>query len=372
MKVWFTKGLSNTLDAVSLIKNDPSGSGIAILGSHVDPHHPLQAVCTEFLVEPAQINGAEYAGWVHETALRRNVDLIVVQRKRRSLWSERARFTSAGMKLQLPAAPEVLDLLDNKLAFQRDLDLPELAAAGVFGHVALPFADLAEFDAARELLQTQVDARYGLCVKPTVGTFGSGFRRIELDGKDFERMMSPDPEDLFRISLDGFRLALARAGRPREMLLMPYLPGPERSIDFVSRDGELIVAVARVKSVKHQVLEVAGPAIEIARRLARRYGLNGLCNLQTREIDGRQVILEINARMSGGMSMACLAGVNLPLLSILSEAGLPFPRPVNLRDGTVVAMVETARVIAAAQVEFQAFPPEHDPQRIISCCFGAA
>ena len=345
MKLWFTKGLSNTAVAMSMIANDPLSRDMALLASHVDPLHPLRDVWQKFLVEPADAKGADYADWVYMTARREKIDLVIVQRQPRSLWPHRERFAEAGIELLIPAMPEVLDILDNKFSFQNDLNVPDLSAAGVFGHAAIPFANLAEFDAGRERLLASGEAPYGLCVKPVVGIFGSGFRRIDDDGNEFERLMSTDPEDLYRISLGGFRLALGRAEKPRPMILMPYLPGPERSVDFVAHQGELIAAVARRKVGKHQVLEVSGPAIDIVRKLARRYRLNGQCNLQTREIDGRQIVLEINARMSGGMAMSCLAGVNLPLLAVLAASGRVYPKPVYLTNRLHVAMVEKAQII---------------------------
>jgi len=114
------------------------------------------------------------------------------------------------------------------------------------------------------------------------------------------------------------------------------LPGLERSVDFVARDGALLCAVVRVKMGKAQRLETSGPSVQMARVLADRYGLNGLCNLQTREDSaGREAVLEINPRMSGGMAMACLAGVNLPLMAVMAGLGRDlsgFPLPTGGRQ----------------------------------------
>jgi carbamoylphosphate synthase large subunit len=51
--------------------------------------------------------------------------------------------------------------------------------------------------------------------------------------------------------------------------------------------------------------------------LATDYQLNGFFNAQFRERKhGGLGLLEINARLSGGVAMACLAGPNLPYLGI--------------------------------------------------------
>ncbi len=346
MRLWFTKGLSNTRAAISLILGAGAEHGFSAIASHVDPLNPLRALGADFIVEPTGISGDDYADWVLATALQHSVDLIIAQRQPQNLWPHRARFLASGVRLLIAATPETLALLDNKLAFQRDIAAPELTAAGVHGHDAFPFRDLDSFEAARVALAASASAPYGICVKPVTGIFGSGFRRIDEDGRDFERLLSGNMADLYRISLDAFRLALKGAAKPREMILMPYLPGVERSVDFVSHEGEMIAAVARVKHGKHQQLELSGPAIICAQVLAKRYRLNGLCNLQTREIDGRQVVLEINARMSGGMEMACLSGINLPWLAVRAALDLDLPPVVTRAEPITVTRDEVVRVVS--------------------------
>lgn len=342
MKIWFTKGLSNTRDAISLIKSDPMGQGLTLVASHLDPAAPVAEVADEFLVEPKTISDSAYAAWVLSEAIARNVDLVVGQRRPVALHMARDRFAAAGIRLSIPADPQTLRLLDSKLLFQRDI-----AKADVPCHAAVPFSDLDGFNAARVALRDTEEARHGLCVKPVSGIFGAGFRRIIEGADDLAYMLSSDPEDAFKISLDGFRSLLERSSKREPMILMPYLPGLERSVDFVARDGELLCAVARRKEDRDRILETTGPSIEAARVLARRYKLDGMCNLQTRDCDGREVVLEINARMSGGMVMACEAGVNLPLLSVMAQLGQDlgaFPAPrgeLRLRMDSQPRIIET-------------------------------
>lgn len=49
--------------------------------------------------------------------------------------------------------------------------------------------------------------------------------------------------------------------------------------------------------------------------------------------------------MSGGMSMACLAGANMPLMAVQAALGLPVERP-RLRSGLRVRMTESPIVVA--------------------------
>lgn len=343
MKTWFTKGLSNTRDAISLIKSDPMGQGMTLVASHLDPDAPVAAVADEFLVEPKTIADSAYADWVLAEAQARDVNLVVVQRRPVALWMARDRFAAAGIRLSIPAAPQTLRLLDSKLLFQRDI-----AQIDVPAHTAIPFSDVDGFDDARGQIKDTEEARHGLCVKPVSGIFGAGFRRIMEGADDLAYMLSSDPEDAYKISLDGFRSLLARSPKREPMILMPYLPGLERSVDFVARKGELLCAVARRKEGRDRILETTGPSIEAARVLARRYALDGMCNLQTRDCDGREVVLEINARMSGGMVMACEAGVNLPLLSVMAGLGLDLSGFTDPMDGVRVRMRDVVEILPSS------------------------
>ncbi|ASJ72456.1 ATP-grasp domain-containing protein [Granulosicoccus antarcticus] len=347
-RIWFTKGLSNTSDAISIMRADPAAQGLSFMASHVDTDNPVRQIADEFVQEPADLDDSDYAQWVLETAIQHQVALIVVQRKTDAVWAFRTEFAAQGVRLQITAAPEVRALLDNKIQFQIDIRSPETHHAGVIGHVFREYCTLAEFDAAWSDLSTNGNASHGLCVKPAQGIFGSGFRRVQPGLDDMAQILSYDPEAGFRISLAAYRNALAAAEKPVPQLLMPYLPGIERSVDFVAHNGQMLHAVCRAKLGKSQQIEIASPSIEMARVLAARYQLDGLCNLQTREnSEGQQTILEINPRMSGGMAMACLAGVNLPLASVFAGLGWDqsgFNEPL---EGAFVGTQSVARLLTS-------------------------
>ncbi|MFT7213019.1 MAG: hypothetical protein ACI9XK_003275 [Granulosicoccus sp.] len=343
-KIWFTKGLSNTGDAISIMRADPMAQNFTFMASHVDADNPVRQTAHEFVQEPTRLNGQDYAQWVLETAIRHKVALVVVQRKADAVWTVRAEFAAQGVRLQIAATPEVRALLDNKILFQTDIQSPEIPRTGVIGHDFCKFCTLAEFDSAWAKMSE--DVRCGLCAKPAHGIFGSGFRRIEPGLDDMAQIVSYNSDARFRISLAAYRNALAASQKRVPHLLMPFLPGLERSVDFVARDGQLLYAVSRAKLGKMQRIETTSPSIEMAQNLAARYRLNGMCNLQTREDgEGQQRVLEINLRLSGGMAMACLAGVNLPLVSVF--AGLDhdlsgFNQPVG---GAHVSTQSIARLL---------------------------
>ena len=138
-------------------------------------------------------------------------------------------------------------------------------------------------------------------------------------------------------------------------LAMEYLAGDERSIDCLAWDGRLVRAVVRRKPAeargRWQLIEKDPEGWEIARRAVAAFHLHGLVNVQTRERvhpDGRreQCFLEVNPRMSGGIDLACQAGLNLPYWLLRLVAGTveeeAIPPPAH---GVRVAKIEQAMVL---------------------------
>lgn len=354
MIIWFTKGLSVTADAISTARFDPALIGATFMASHTDATAIVQLAADIFVVEP-NLRDAAYAEWVLTQAKANRVDLIVVQRHPDAIWAMQDAFKAAGIALVIAASPEVRNLLDDKAAFQRDLTDPALLMAGIMGHIFQVFEDVVSFDHAVNAINAVPAARHGLCIKPARGIFGSGFRRLDTDGCDFNRLLSSDPEDLHRMPLSGFRRMLSATEHCPPMMLMPYLPGAERSVDFAVKDGEIMMAVARRKMGKERVMETTGASIEMARILAKRYKLNGICNLQTRECDGREMILEINTRMAGGMSQTFPVGVNLSGVALAAALNKPLSLPeirtpvVSLPRPLELVVNPNVRVLSATQ-----------------------
>jgi biotin carboxylase len=173
--------------------------------------------------------------------------------------------------------------------------------------------------------------------------FGLGFRIVSQRGTALDRLLSGDP---IKIGLPDARLVLGQQPRFRDVLVMQYLPGPERSVDCLAHDGKLICCVVRRKPMGTegaQLLE-ENPAIEeLARRLTSHFQLGGVFNIQFRDGDGTPYLLEINPRMSGGLHYACLSGVAFPYwavrLALETACAEDVPRP---RTGIRVAQVNKA------------------------------
>lgn len=119
------------------------------------------------------------------------------------------------------------------------------------------------------------------------------------------------------------------------LLLCEYLPGREFTVDCVSDlDGSLLFANVRERSrigrgIALATRAIAEPAIQAhIRRIAEELRIRGPWFAQFREnAAGQPVLMEINARIAGSMTLTRLCGVNIPLISVFLFTGEPVKIP---------------------------------------------
>lgn len=344
-RVWFNEGLSAVHDALVLIREADTSRELELLSSHSRPEAPALAVADATLAEPPRMRSEEYVAWCLQTCREHAVDLFVPGRHREAISARRAEFEELGTRVLVAASAEVLALAERKDLFYASLEgLVPLAEFRVI-------RTLAEFDEAWAELRPR---HRRLCIKPAIGVFGVGFHILKEKHDAYEGLVAGNG---LTVGLDAFRSALAAARDPRRLLLMEYLPGTERSVDCLARDGTLIAAVSRRKRGGFQVLEVEGPAIELAAAIVAKHRLNGLVNVQTRDGRGGPRLLELNARMSGGMLYACCSGVNFPWWSVALALGLrdasQVPRP---KGELLVAPTTGVRIVGRSSAAAGASP----------------
>jgi hypothetical protein len=326
-RVLFTDGVSNVREVLGLVRGADRRGELELWASAPAGRLGEVGAADRALVEPGRrASAARFFAWCREVCAREKIDLLVPGRHREIFSARRAELAAAGTRVLVAARPEVLHRLERKDLVYEDL---REGGARIPGYRVIQ--TLEGLDRAWAALRPRYPR---LCLKPRQGIFGIGFAVLRGPG---ERLRPADVEDAPVVSLDTLRRRLARGPFERRQLLMQYLEGPERSVDCVAYQGSLVLAVSRVKLPDRQVMETAGPAIDVARRLCRRYRLDGLFNVQLRDARGRPHLLEINARMSGGLSYTASTGVILPYWAIMLHLGLRRPEDVPApRPGAVV------------------------------------
>ncbi|MBP3879157.1 MAG: ATP-grasp domain-containing protein, partial [Lachnospiraceae bacterium] len=192
-----------------------------------------------------------------------------------------------------------------------------------------------DFMHAYDLLKEKYSS---VCFKFVNDEGGNSFRRIV----DYENAFSELRwRQGSRVTIRKAYAALSEVERFDPMIVMPYLPGEEISVDCLkTQDG--IIAVPRYKGLTRAERIKYDP--EILRYCSDFYSKVNLempCNIQFKYSGEVPYILEVNTRMSGGVQMSYAgSGVNIPNIAINKLLGRPKKWHLEHRECTV-SYVET-------------------------------
>jgi hypothetical protein len=308
LRVWFNKTFSSVAAAIRLIREADTAREYHILCTHTKAFSPVFLAADESAIEPNNLTGKAYLEWCLAFCSEQNIAIFVPGKEAGLISANKEMFGAQGTRVLSVADQKTLELLNDKAAFYHHVNLP-LAPPAEFTQ----FENLEQFETAYADLRERHPI---LCVKPSVSVYGLGFSILN-EARSSAQLLLEGVQ--YQMGLDDFRRGIATLGEFRTMLLMEYLDGHEYSVDCLADNGRLVCAIPRKKSllVGHgQTIDVRDDIQTCAAELAAQYNLNGIFNAQFREGRHGLRLLEINARMSGGIGMACLAGANLPYLML--------------------------------------------------------
>jgi carbamoyl-phosphate synthase large subunit len=129
------------------------------------------------------------------------------------------------------------------------------------------------------------------------------------------------------------------------IIVSEWLPGEEYSVDCLAKQGEPVVIVPRLRKRMINGISVEGEfvkdetIISYCEEIIKALQLHGNIGIQVkRSAAGQFLVLEINPRVQGTIVAGLGAGINLPLLAIKQELGLPIDaKELNVKWGTKFA-----------------------------------
>jgi biotin carboxylase len=333
--LWLNKSYSNTFNVVESLRQTQPHESLRVICTHTQKGFIAGAVADHSELEPSILRSADYLPFALDFCLKNQVDLFLPGKHTNGMARHRARFEQQGTRLMVAASSATLDLMESKekqyQACPPDFPLPKWRCCRTLEEFDLAHAELAATGAT-------------VCIKPTVSVYGLGFKILVGAGGRQHRLFSGDST---HIGLDDCRRALGEKPTFRGLMVMELLPGPERSVDCLGHEGRLVWGVVRRKSngaEPGQWIEDHPAILEWCARLTEHFKLTGLYNIQFKEDSlGNPLLLEINPRMSGGLAMACMAGVNFPLWAARLAMGSATPKDVpQPRTGFRVCMANRA------------------------------
>jgi hypothetical protein len=323
--IWFNKGYSNTYNVLNLIREGDPERRFRLLCSHTSSEFIGFAAADYAFMEPTLKHDDEYLAWCLQFCREQRVGLFIPARRASFLARHGHLFEETGTRLAAVCPDEFHQAIDNKgLCYDfcrgHGLPIPDY-------HIV---TNLEQFDEAYGLLKERHPV---VCCKPSVSVFGLGFKVLTETGREIDRLLNGD---VYKIGLELARRIFGEQTSFRELMVMQYLEGNERSVDCLADHGKLLRHVIRRKSGLPggaQILEEHTEISAMAKRLTSLFRLNGLYNIQFRESGGIPYLLEINPRMSGGIHYTTPSGLNLPYwgvshaLGLCAEEEIPFPCP---------------------------------------------
>lgn len=310
--IWFMEGLSSQRDIISGVKAffKKTHHVVTVIASHRHHRFEILSLADIALIEPAL--DEHRLDFIVNTV--KKYDVKALHSGRNCQWFEAHRqlIEALGVSLTTGASSLTTQMLaDDKVEFARKMETH-----------CLPVVPSVRIESASELRErlAAADDKQALCVKPVTGIYGMGFWRFDDKATPMSAFTHPDSR---KVHPEIYLHALEQQDDFMPLVLMPYLPGPEYSVDMLVEKGQVIAAVARRKEGALQYLEQSGPAFELGKRCAQVMQADGLVNVQTRNNqNGEPVLLEINMRPSGGIGYTLHSGVNLPALFALRQLGL--------------------------------------------------
>ncbi|MBQ9142218.1 MAG: ATP-grasp domain-containing protein [Lachnospiraceae bacterium] len=332
VRVWFNHWFSTSYRLIELMKQDREEQ-VYIIGTNKQVNSIIQEVCDEWYQDP-DIGGEEYIEYCLKFCKEHQVDVFVPRRLMVLVSENRERFEALGVKLMVDDF-QVISFLNDKAAtydfFRKceGLHIPDYYIVNTAEQFKEAYAALKE--------------KFGrICIKFVKDEGGMSFRKIVDRVDSFTSLRMYPGND---IAYDTLMDTLGSVEQFDDLMVMPYLPGEEISVDCLSTEDGLI-AVPRIKgSARHEKVEYPVEILDMVHIIMEKVKLECPCNIQFKIKDGVPYLLEINTRMSGGLQMSCLAaGVNIPNIALNKLLGKRVEWSLDKTE-RIVSYIEIPKVV---------------------------
>lgn len=332
IRVWFNHWFSAVYNIISMMR-EGCAEELYVIGTNKNGTAVYQSMCDEWHSEPDGCTDTEYVDFCLEFCKMHQVDVLIPRRGLSLIMQNTDRFTEIGVKLFGDASSEMITILDDKIAAyrffsERGLEcIPDVQVAH----------SLEDFSRAYDILSK---SHKRVCYKLSIDEGARSFRVIDSRIKKAQALLEKPG---FKIDYSDAIEVLSQYDFSIPVLVMPYLDGPEISVDCMrTKRGDLIIP--RFKTAgRYSVVRFDETVMKLCSRLMDAIEITMPVNIQLRMHEGQMWLLEINPRMSGGMQLSCAAAkINLPAIAINQLLGHDMPWNYPSYESRKVAHVETA------------------------------
>lgn len=337
-RIWFNRWFSVAFHYMNLIRNNPYGEKFELYGTHPNIQHMSLQACDHAETEP-ELEGSQYVQFCLDFCKRHKIDVFIPRLKMLEIATHIEMFEAIGTKVMVCRDTSLLENMMEKDLFYESVrgkgivEIPEYRVV----NTATGFKEAYESLRAKGL---------SVCFKPTNAEGGMGFRIVVEEQNQLEEMYGWVN---LNITFEQAYEAFSSQETFEDIMVMELLEDHEYSIDcLASAEGELLAAIPRRKEEgRLYLLEDVPELLEISRRFAEEYRIPYVYNIQVKYNKGVPKLLEINPRMSGGLYITCLSGVNIPYLAVKAVLGEPIDA-VFPQLGITATYVEQPIIVTAS------------------------
>ncbi|GHH96864.1 ATP-grasp domain-containing protein [Neobacillus kokaensis] len=311
MKIWFNRWFTTVSHYMEMIRNNEDQRKFIIYGSHPNKDALYLQYC-DFAFEEPDLTGDEYVDFCLDFCRMHGIDIFVPRMENVLISKRLYDFEAMGVKVLVCPDAGLMEMMDNKaVTYQM---LLKKRGGSIF---TIPEYKVVNnvFDFKKAYMELKEKGQK-VCFKPVIGEGANGFRVIKDEMDSIDQLFRHGTS--FRMPFNYACDILGQQETFPDLMVMEYLEGREYSIDCVGSFEKLFAAIPRMKGdgrvrelVDHREL------IELAYEFHLEYKIPYVFNIQVKYDNvGIPKLLEINPRMSGGMHISCLSGINMPYLAI--------------------------------------------------------
>lgn len=332
--VMFNHWFSAIYNTIKSFKESDISDELFIVGSSKNEKAVYKNIVDRFYLEPDDsINDKDYVDWLLDVCRQEKVDILFVKRRMAAVAKSIEMFNRENIKVVCDSYNNIKTLQDKSIVYAKVINtkmVPDYAVTD-------------SYDMLEKLLPRYISKYDKAVVKKACDEGGTSVHIVTLGEsnntfRSYEGIKQMGIENI----LNSYGLKGNMGDLPKVMI-MEYLTD-EVSIDCYLRENGDDISIARFKG-KGRVQEITRSYYleEEAIKIGKKLGLKCPYNVQFRKSERGYKVIDVNPRMSGGIYLASMSGINIPLVCLYDILGKKC-KPLKFR-AVDVSHVETAVLV---------------------------
>ncbi len=305
MRIWFNHWFSTAYHLIQLMRADED---VTVIGSNRNSDAIYRFVCDEWEQEPTASDNTTYVDKCLQFCTNHAVDVFVPRHALSEIAAARDSFESSGTHVLCSENAELIRILDDK-----SLAYKYFSERGLEEWIP-PYAVANSFSEFKHMCCSLSSRFQRICYKLVRDEGAVTFRVLDSHLEDISSLRNAPNQ---KISLHTACKILEQYDFSVSVLIMPYLKGPEISVDCLKTNTGWIIIPRFKRNHRYTDVNFDIDIMRISKRILECINISAPLNLQFRMNQGKPFLLEINPRMSGGLQLSCIAsGINIPNLAL--------------------------------------------------------